>query len=258
MAAGGAGALRRDERRCPPAVRGDKHDDADVLLRLQQQRHSGVHHLADAGGSDLGCRGQRRRPARRSAVPRAHRHPKLSTRPAATSAFSTCIIYAAVGIALLALVWWLYKKRPSETAGDAMSFRWLRPIARWSIGLCGGLGLGLFLRYTAFIDGGFACLLICQLVMGVICFFAAQMLLKKEIPHFHQPLVGGNAGAGADPAGGDAVHQAGHHRLSAPRPGRGGRDLRPLQRQLCGFHHRRSRSGGERDLPPSRHSGAVR
>lgn len=46
------------------------------------------------------------------------------------SAFSTCIIYAAVGIALLALVWWLYKKRPSETAGDAMSFRWLQPIAR--------------------------------------------------------------------------------------------------------------------------------
>ena len=32
---------------------------------------------------DLGCRGQRRRPTHRSAVPRAHRHPKLSTRPAA-------------------------------------------------------------------------------------------------------------------------------------------------------------------------------
>ena len=102
------------------------------------------------------------------------------------SAFSTCIIYAAVGIALLALVWWLYKKRPSETAGDAMSFRWLRPIARWSIGLCGGLGLGLFLRYTAFIDGGFACLLICQLVMGVICFFAAQMLLQKKFRIFNK------------------------------------------------------------------------
>ena len=100
------------------------------------------------------------------------------------SAFSTCIIYAAVGIALLALVWWLYKKRPSETAGDAMAFRWLRPIARWVIGLCGGWGLGLFLRYTAFIDSGFASLLICQLVMGVICFFAAQMLLKKKFRIF--------------------------------------------------------------------------
>lgn len=99
------------------------------------------------------------------------------------SAFSTCIIYAAVGIALLALVWWLYKKRPSETAGDAMSFRWLQPIARWSIGLCGGLGLGLFLNYVI-LGSSFAGLLICQLVMGVICFFTAQMLLKKKFRIF--------------------------------------------------------------------------
>ena len=101
------------------------------------------------------------------------------------SAFSTCIIYAAVGIALLALVWWLYKKRPSETAGDAMSFRWLQPIARWSIGLCGGLGLGLFLNYVI-LGSSFAGLLICQLVMGVICFFAAQMLLKKKFRIFNK------------------------------------------------------------------------
>ena len=101
------------------------------------------------------------------------------------SAFSTCIIYAAVGIALLALVWWLYKKRPSETAGDAMSFRWLQPIARWSIGLCGGLGLGLFLNYVI-LGSSFAGLLICQLVMGVICFFAAQMLLQKKFRIFNK------------------------------------------------------------------------
>lgn len=101
------------------------------------------------------------------------------------SAFSTCIIYAAVGIALLALVWWLYKKRPSETAGDAMSFRWLQPIARWSIGLCGGWGLGLFLNYVMLGSSSFAGLLICQLVMGVICFFAAQMLLRKTFRIFN-------------------------------------------------------------------------
>lgn len=101
------------------------------------------------------------------------------------SAFSTCIIYAAVGIALLALVWWLYKKRPSETAGDAMAFRWLRPIARWVIGLCGGWGLGLFLNYVILGSSGFAGLLICQLIMGVICFFAAQMLLRKTFRIFN-------------------------------------------------------------------------
>ena len=101
------------------------------------------------------------------------------------SAFSTCVIYAAVGIALLALVWWLYKKRPSETAGDAMAFRWLRPIARWVIGLCGGWGLGLFLNYVILGSSGFAGLLICQLIMGVICFFAAQMLLRKTFRIFN-------------------------------------------------------------------------
>ena len=103
------------------------------------------------------------------------------------SAFSTCIIYAAVGIALLALVWWLYKKRPSETAGDAMSFRWLRPIARWSIGLCGGLGLGLFL--SSFVLGGsrsLAKLLLCQVFMGLLCFVAAQMLLQKKFRIFNK------------------------------------------------------------------------
>ena len=102
------------------------------------------------------------------------------------SAFSTCIIYAAVGIALLALVWWLYQKRPSESAGDAMAFRWLRPIARWSIGLCGGWGLGLFLHYAVLYNSNLTQLLICQVILGVICFFAAQMLLQKKFRIFNK------------------------------------------------------------------------
>ena len=104
----------------------------------------------------------------------------------APKSFIVCAVYAAVGIALLALVWWLYKKRPSETGGDAMAFRWLRPIARWTIGLCGGWGLGLFLHYTIFVDSGFVNLLVCQLIMGVICFFAAQMLLQKKFRIFNK------------------------------------------------------------------------
>lgn len=103
-----------------------------------------------------------------------------------SEAYAVCAIYAAVGIILLALVWWLYKKRPSETAGDAMAFRWLRPIARWAIGLCGGWGLGLFLYYTVFTGSGFASLLVCQLIMGVLCFFAAQMLLQKKFRIFNK------------------------------------------------------------------------
>ena len=102
------------------------------------------------------------------------------------TAYTTCAIYAVVGLALLALVWWLYQKRPSESAGDAMAFRWLRPIARWSIGLCGGWGLGLFLHYVVLYNSNLTQLLICQVILGVICFFAAQMLLQKKFRIFNK------------------------------------------------------------------------
>ena len=102
------------------------------------------------------------------------------------AAYTTCVIYAVAGLALLALVWWLYQKRPSESAGDAMAFRWLRPIARWSIGLCGGWGLGLFLHYAVLYNSNLTQLLICQVILGVICFFAAQMLLQKKFRIFNK------------------------------------------------------------------------
>lgn len=104
------------------------------------------------------------------------------------SAYTTCFIYAAAALVLLALVWWLYQKRPSETAGDAMAFRWLRPIARWIIGLCGGWGLGLFLHYVVLSgrSNNLVQLLVSQLIMGVICFFGAQMLLQKKFRIFNK------------------------------------------------------------------------
>ncbi len=99
-------------------------------------------------------------------------------------AYTTCAIYAAAGLVLLALVWRLYQKRPSESAGDAMAFRWLRPIARWVIGLCGGWGLGLFLHYAVLYNKSLTQLLISQVILGVVCFFAAQMLLQKKFRIF--------------------------------------------------------------------------
>ena len=102
------------------------------------------------------------------------------------TAYTTCVVYAVAGLALLALVWWLYQKRPSESAGDAMAFRWLRPIARWIIGLCGGWGLGLFLHYAVLYNNNLTQLLISQVILGVVCFFAAQMLLQKKFRIFNK------------------------------------------------------------------------
>lgn len=102
--------------------------------------------------------------------------------------YTVCAVYAAVGLALLALVWWLYEKRPSESAGDAVSFRCLRPVTRWIVGLCGGWGLGLFLHYVVLYGnhGNVVQLLVCQLIMGVICFFGTQMLLQKKFRIFRK------------------------------------------------------------------------
>lgn len=108
-------------------------------------------------------------------------------RSLSAQALPTSAIYAAVGLALLALSWLLYRKRPSEAAGDAIAFRWLRILVRWAVGLCGGLGLGLFL--SSFVLGGsrsLAKLLLCQVFMGLLCFVAAQMLLQKTFRVFRR------------------------------------------------------------------------
>lgn len=108
-------------------------------------------------------------------------------RSLSAQALPTSAIYAAVGLALLALGWLLYRKRPSETAGDAIAFPWLRILVRWAVGLCGGLGLGLFL--SIFVLGGshsLAKLLLCQVFMGLLCFVAAQMLLQKTFRIFRR------------------------------------------------------------------------
>lgn len=108
-------------------------------------------------------------------------------RSLSAQALPTSAIYAAVGLALLALSWLLYRKRPSEAAGDVIAFPWLRILVRWAVGLCGGLGLGLFL--SSFVLGGsrsLAKLLLCQVFMGLLCFVAAQMLLQKTFRVFRR------------------------------------------------------------------------
>lgn len=56
------------------------------------------------------------------------------------------------------------------------------------MGLCGGLGLGLFLSVALLggLVGGIVQLLLCQAVMGLLCFFAAQMLLQKSFRVFRR------------------------------------------------------------------------
>ncbi len=106
-------------------------------------------------------------------------------------AVETVLIYGAVAVILLVVSDWLLGMRRSEVAGDALAFRPLGPMVRWVVGILGGLGLGFLL--LAIVDGGaidsnpnIVRIVICQIIMGAICFLAAQMLIRKNLRIFRE------------------------------------------------------------------------
>ena len=106
-------------------------------------------------------------------------------------------LYALAGLALLALAWFLYKKRHSECAGDVVAFRWMQPVFRYGVALLSGLTVGRLL-YEAlwrsiFQSGDYADVLpmwICVALGGLIGFYAASMLIEKSRRVFRGSLIG--------------------------------------------------------------------
>ena len=96
-------------------------------------------------------------------------------------------LYALAGCAMLALSWFLYKKRHSESAGDVVAFRWLRPIFRYGVALLSGLTIGRLLYELLwreiFQKGDYADPLpmaVCLFLAGLLGYYAASMLLEKS------------------------------------------------------------------------------
>lgn len=112
---------------------------------------------------------------------------------------SIVLIYAAVALVLLGVSYLLYQLRHSEAAGDSVAFRWAKPIFRYLIAIVGGLALGMGLFWMVF-DGGFdrsrIGLLVCLLLMTVLCYFAADMLIRKSLRVFKQGWKGMLAACG--------------------------------------------------------------
>lgn len=93
------------------------------------------------------------------------------------------LIYAAVSVIFFFLAWFLYKKRDLETAGDLISVKWLKPVFRWGIAMCGGILFAIAVttviqEVTAI--SAFVCVLICMVIFGFLCFVIAEMLLQKS------------------------------------------------------------------------------
>lgn len=101
-------------------------------------------------------------------------------------------IYAAAAIVLTVLAYRLYKSRRIETAGDVVSIGVLKPILRWGLGLYGGMvfaaGVTALLQQYRQVNEylGF---LLCAVVFGFLCFFAAEMVLQKNFRVFRKKRV---------------------------------------------------------------------
>lgn len=98
-------------------------------------------------------------------------------------------VYTVVAILMLVFSWFLYTRRASESAGDPVAFDWARPIFRYGVALCGGLalGLGLFAILTVNSDTTNTALLIfCMALMGVLSYFAVEMVIRKSFRVFRK------------------------------------------------------------------------
>ena len=98
-------------------------------------------------------------------------------------------IYTFLGLVLLAVSYFLYTRRASESAGDPVAFNWARPIFRYTVALLGGLalGLGLFSLLTVNSDEeNLAVLIICFVLMGLLCYFAVEMVIRKSFRVFRK------------------------------------------------------------------------
>ncbi len=101
--------------------------------------------------------------------------------------WQTLVIYTVVAVVLLVLSWVLYRRRASESAADPVAFGWAKPIFRYGIALLGGLALGLGLYFILSLNSNYLqmpLLIVCLVIMGAICYFAAAMVISKSFKVF--------------------------------------------------------------------------
>ena len=99
--------------------------------------------------------------------------------------FYNCInldlYYIISGIILLALAFIVYRKRPNESGGDIVSFRFMRPVFKYGVTFCAAIFGYLFFSGIT----GRNQMSIIALVFVVIGYALAQMLISKSWRFYH-------------------------------------------------------------------------
>lgn len=100
-------------------------------------------------------------------------------------------VYAAIGLVLYLVSYLLYRLRHSESAGDVVTYRWLRPVFRYGVALCSALTLGQLLYevvwHAPFQKGPYYQMLpmgVCMVITGILGYYVASMLLQKSLRVF--------------------------------------------------------------------------
>lgn len=103
--------------------------------------------------------------------------------------------YAGVGVVLFVLAYLLYRKRQLETAGDVIAVKFMKPVFRIGLGICGGttLGVGLseffYFDTPRYSDARFYILLCFVIICIFIGYFMAEMLMQKNFRIFKKYIV---------------------------------------------------------------------
>lgn len=97
-------------------------------------------------------------------------------------------LYCIPAAALTLLALFLYRKRQLECAGDIVAFSWMKPIFRWLVAFCAGIGFSIIFTQLFFVDSRYAAfvLILSTILFSCVCFFLAEMLLRKRFKVFQK------------------------------------------------------------------------
>lgn len=95
-------------------------------------------------------------------------------------------LYLIPAVIMIILAVLFYKKRQLECAGDIVTFKWMKPIFRWIIAFCAGIGLSLIFAEVFFFNSAHytMMLIIAAAVFTLLCFFFSEMILRKRFRIF--------------------------------------------------------------------------
>jgi len=117
--------------------------------------------------------------------------------PPTLEGFWLIAVYGLVGVLLLIGAWALYRARRSESAGDIVAFRGLRPVFRFGVSVLSALTLGRLVYElfwaTLFARGDYADLvpmLVCMALTAIVGYYVASMLLDKTLRVFKGSVKG--------------------------------------------------------------------